>query len=177
VISADTALALNDFRSEERTFQLVLQVAGRSGRGDAPGHVVVQTFAKDTAAIKHAVKGDYEAFADAELLNRKSNHLPPCTRMMRIVLADAKASKVQAAARDMAEKIRDLLQKRGIRADIHGPQPAAIPRIRDQYRYDLLLTFTAAAALLSAVDCLKSEGALRAGVKSMTIDIDPVSLQ
>ncbi|MFQ5496088.1 MAG: primosomal protein N', partial [Phycisphaerae bacterium] len=75
VVSADTALALDDFRSEERTFQLVLQVSGRSGRGDAPGHVVVQTFSADTAPIRHAVRGDYEAFARLELDRRREAHL------------------------------------------------------------------------------------------------------
>jgi primosomal protein N' (replication factor Y) len=81
VVSADTALALDDFRSEERTFQLVLQVSGRSGRGETPGQVVVQTFAADTEPIRHAVAGDYEGFAKTELPRRLTARLPPFTRL------------------------------------------------------------------------------------------------
>jgi len=82
IVSADTALAFDDFRAEERTFQLVLQVAGRSGRGDTAGNVIVQTFAADTAPIRHAVQGDYEAFANEELERRRLTGLPPFTRMV-----------------------------------------------------------------------------------------------
>ncbi|MEE8385686.1 MAG: primosomal protein N', partial [Dehalococcoidia bacterium] len=98
IVSADTALALDDFRSEERTFQLVLQVAGRSGRGDVGGHVVVQTFDARNPIIRHAVVGDYENFARLELARRQAAGQPPHPRLMRIVLADPKMSKLQAGA-------------------------------------------------------------------------------
>jgi primosomal protein N' (replication factor Y) len=95
VVSADTALALDDFRSEERTFQLVLQVSGRAGRSERAGHVVVQTFAADSRAIRHAVQGDYEAFAEAELTHRRIAKLPPVTRLMRIILSDARIARLR----------------------------------------------------------------------------------
>lgn len=177
IISADTALALNDFRSEERTFQLVLQVAGRSGRGDVGGDVVVQTFAADTAPIRHAVAGNYEAFANDELEKRRKAKLPPWTRMIRIVIADPLMTRAQKAAAGLAESIRQSIQRAGVTVDLFGPQPAAIARIRDQYRFDLQLTFPTAAALLAAVDALKAEGALHARARTITVDVDPVSLQ
>lgn len=177
VVSADTALALDDFRSEERTFQLVLQVAGRSGRGDTGGNVVVQTFAADTTPIRHAIKGDYEGFAKAELSSRRSAGLPPFTRMVRIILADGHMTKLKKSSEEMAHAIRTLLSRYRIDAEVFDPRPAAIARIRDLYRYDIILIFKEADALLRAVAIFKDEGVLRAGVKSLSIDVDPVSLQ
>ncbi len=177
VVSADTALALDDFRSEERTFQLVLQVAGRSGRGEVGGHVVVQTFAADTAPIRHAVDGDYEGFASAELENRRRTHLPPWTRMLRIVLGDPRMSRLQRAADDLARTIHEALQKRNIQADLRGPNPAAIVRIKDMYRYDILLVFQSATSLLAAIDFFKADGTLKTNVKNLIVDVDPISLQ
>jgi primosomal protein N' (replication factor Y) len=177
VVSADTSLALDDFRSEERTFQLVLQVAGRSGRGDVGGHVVVQTFAADTAPILHAVAGNYEGFADAELAQRKRAKLPPHTRMMRIILSDARMSRLEKESAGLAAKIRETLERRGIAATILGPLAAPIARLRDKYRYDIQLIFATATAMLSAIDLFKSEGTLHARVKTVVVDVDPVSLQ
>jgi primosomal protein N' (replication factor Y) len=177
VVSADTSLAIDDFRSEERTFQLVLQVAGRSGRGDVGGHVVVQTFAADTAPIRHAVAGDYEGFAEAELAKRRRAKLPPHTRLMRIVLSDPRMSRVEKEAAAVAENIRDALARHGIPAELLGPNPAPIARLRDKYRYDLQLIFPTAAALISAMDFFKSEGTLRSKAKTLIVDVDPVSLQ
>ena len=177
VISADTSLGLDDFRSEERTFQLVLQVSGRSGRGETAGEVLVQTFAADTAPIRHAVAGDFEGFAKMELARRREEGLPPFTRMVRIVLADPRMTTLRHSADALVKRLRDLVAKHGIAARIFDPNPAAIARIRDRYRYEVLLVFDTADAMMSAMDVFKDEGALRAGVKSVTIDVDPVSLQ
>lgn len=177
VVSADTALALDDFRSEERTFQLVLQVAGRSGRGDVAGEVAVQTFAAETAAILHAVGGDYEGFAESELANRRAARLPPYSRLVRVVLADERITKLRSAAEAMTERLRGLLAKRSPKGHVFDPRPSAIGRIRERYRYDILLVFPSAGALLSAMDTFRDEGSLRANVKSVTVDVDPVSMQ
>jgi primosomal protein N' (replication factor Y) len=177
IISADTALSLNDFRAEERTFQLVLQVSGRSGRGDAPGIVVVQTFAKDSIAIAHAVKGDYESFAKRELNIRRIAKLPPYMRLVRIVVSAEKATRAQESAKRAAQQIDQAMKKSGIRAEVYGPMPAPIFRIRDAYRYDLLLKFPTADALMSAGDLFKTDNLLRAGTGQVMVDVDPVSLQ
>jgi primosomal protein N' (replication factor Y) len=177
VVSADTALALDDFRSEERTFQLVLQVAGRTGRGDVGGHVVVQTFAADTHAIQHAVQQDYEAFAVRELANRKNARLPPFTRLMRVVLSDARMTKLQKEARTLADRIRETLEKQGVSVSLFGPHACPIARLRDQYRYELQLTFASADSMLRTIDVFKSEGTLKTAAKGLIVDVDPISLQ
>src|SRR5262249_11511945 len=94
VISGDTALALPDFRAAERTFQLITQVAGRAGRGDAPGGVVLQTFLPDDPTIRSAIKQDYIGFAKRELVSRREVGLPPYTRMARIVIRDQEPEKL-----------------------------------------------------------------------------------
>ncbi len=177
IVSADTALALDDFRSEERTFQLVLQVAGRSGRGDVGGHVVVQTFDARNPIIRHAVDGDYEEFARLELARRQAAGQPPHTRLLRIVLADPKMSKLQAGADALSENIRQTLARRGIRAKFSDPRPAPIPRLKDMYLYDIQLFFSSSTAMLAAVDLFKAEGTLKTKAKRLIVDVDPVSLQ
>ncbi|MBK8267010.1 MAG: primosomal protein N' [Planctomycetes bacterium] len=176
VVSADTAMGLDDFRSEERKFQLVLQVAGRSGRAETGGSVVVQTFAADTAPIQHAVKGDFEGFARQELDRRKAMGLPPWTRMIRMILADGHVTKVRRAAEGLAERARELLAKQQIAVEIMEPKAASIARIRDLYRFDVLMIFQTADALMRAIAVMKDEGLLRPRVKSMAVDVDPVSL-
>lgn len=177
VVSADTALAFDDFRAEERTFQLVLQVSGRSGRGDAPGQVVVQTFAAETAPIRHAVEGNYEAFANSELKLRHDAGLPPYTRMLRLVVADKQIGKARRAAETVVERAIELFRKHHVQARVAPAQEAPIQRIRNMHRYDTTLVFPTAAALMDAVRILKDEGVFRPHADRITVDVDPISLQ
>ncbi|MCB9856711.1 MAG: primosomal protein N' [Phycisphaerales bacterium] len=177
VISADTALAFDDFRAEERTFQLVLQVSGRSGRGDAPGQVVVQTFAAETAPIRHAVAGNYEAFANGELKLRLDAGLPPYTRMLRIVVADKQIAKARRATESIVQETRTLLAKHGVQTKITPAQEAPIQRLRGMHRFETTLIFSTATTLMDGVRILKDEGVLRAKADRVMVDVDPISLQ
>ncbi|MFO0972085.1 MAG: primosomal protein N' [Phycisphaerae bacterium] len=177
VVSADTALALPDFRSTERTFQLVLQVAGRSGRGDVGGDVIVQSFATDLSAIRRAVAGDYEGFAAEELATRRSARLPPFARLVRIVLADARLSRLRSAADGLAKTLAEVLAKYNLPARVFPPHPSPIVRLKNRYRFDLLLRFDTATAMLRGLDVLRAGGHFRTGVNAMIVDVDPVSMQ
>ncbi|MEL7238989.1 MAG: primosomal protein N', partial [Planctomycetota bacterium] len=128
VVSGDTALALPDFRAAERTFQLITQVAGRAGRGEIPGRVVLQTFSPNDDAIVLALKQDYPKFADRELGLRREVGLPPFGRMVRIVLRDQDEEKVIAKAEQLAGIFADVAQQVGS-SEVQGPMPAAIGRI------------------------------------------------
>ena len=97
--------------------------------------------------------------------------------MMRIVVSDPLMTRAQKAGAKLAEAIRHTLQRAGVEFDLFGPQPAPISRIRDNYRFDLVLTFLTATALLAAIDAFKAEGTLRAPARTITVDVDPVSLQ
>ena len=124
VINADTALHLPDFRAAERTFQLVTQLAGRAGRGDHPGRVIVQTMAPDEPALQAAAQHDYAGFANAELCIRRDAKLPPFTRMARVVCRDEDFARADAAASEVAACLR-AIRVPGLR--VEGPPRAPSP--------------------------------------------------
>ena len=181
VISADTALNLPDFRATERTFQLVSQVSGRSGRGLASGSVVVQTFTPGHRAIERAAAHDYPGFANAELEMRTEANLPPASRMARIVCRDRdleRALETAQACADALLKINDELQTRAL---VLGPLAPPIARIAGYFRMQIEITATDAPTLQIPPLSHRSSPPLRAQnhIRSdarMAVDVDPVSL-
>ncbi|HMO27635.1 MAG TPA: primosomal protein N', partial [Tepidisphaeraceae bacterium] len=142
VISADTALALPDFRASERTFQLITQVAGRAGRGDLPGRVIVQSFQPDQPAIVKALAQDFPGFASEELVSRREVGLPPYARMARIVLRDQEEAKLQHRIEQLAVQAREAIAGLGEQSNqirLTGPMPCSINRIANYWRHQLLL--------------------------------------
>lgn len=174
VISGDTALALPDFRAAERTFQLITQVAGRAGRGDNPGRVVLQTFIPDDPTIQSALKQDYVGFAERELEQREQIPLPPYARLARIILRDDDETKLQELALKIAEGLR---QAAGDSTDVQikGPMPCAINRIAGFHRVNILLS-AATPQAIQRVLATAREAKLFAQTDRIAIDIDPVSL-
>ncbi|MEM9351745.1 MAG: primosomal protein N' [Planctomycetota bacterium] len=135
VINADTALHLPDFRAGERTFQLVAQVAGRTGRGDRGGRVLVQTLSPDHPAIVAAARHDFPRFAEAELVARARLKYPPLGAMVRIVLR----GEANAVVRESAKALAGNLKADASETRVMGPAPAAIPKLRGEYRYQVQL--------------------------------------
>jgi primosomal protein N' (replication factor Y) len=177
VLNADMALAAPDFRAGERLFQLITQVAGRAGRADLPGEVVVQALAVDTPALQAAMRHDFDRFAEVELKIRRTLQLPPYTRLTRLILAGPREAQIREQAHRLADGIRESLAAAGLdQADILGPQPCALLRLRSRYRYDLLLRASTAATMRTCLDHLRTENMLKARVPSFVIDVDPISL-
>jgi primosomal protein N' (replication factor Y) len=172
VINADTAINLPDFRAAERTFQLVNQVAGRSGRGREPGRVIVQTFNPGMPAIRFAAAHDYEGFARAELADREQCGLPPYARMARIVVRDADHIRCVTTAKQFAADIRPLL---GPEIRLRGPSPCPIARIAGKHRQQIELLAPTATALLAALTAARNAGFLHPGA-AMAVDVDPIAL-
>jgi primosomal protein N' (replication factor Y) len=144
VINADSALHLPDFRAAERTFQLVTQVAGRTGRGPRGGHVLVQTLSPDAPAIVAAVRHDYAAFAAHELPHREALGYPPFGSLVRIVVRGEQNDTTRAAADELARRLRAAQpagneQPDGNAVRILGPAPAPFARLRGKFRYQLQL--------------------------------------
>ncbi len=136
VINADTALNLPDFRAAERTFQLVTQVAGRTGRGEQGGRVLVQTFAPDTPAILAAVRHDYNAFARSELPHREAAGYPPFASMVRIVVR----GECNTDARALADEIGRRLRTKATDGTASiGAGAAPMTKLRGQHRYQIQL--------------------------------------
>lgn len=175
VINGDTALALPDFRAAERTFQLITQVAGRAGRGDAPGRVILQTFLPQEPAIRFAIQQDYVGFAKQELEHRKEIGLPPFTRMVRIVMRDQDVEKLAAAAEKLAAELSTAAQRHGETVLLRGPMPCPISRIAGYHRYQIVLTSKSSARLQDILATLRSAGRL-ARNERIAVDVDPVSL-
>lgn len=139
VVSADSALNLPDFRAAERTFQLVTQVAGRTGRGERGGRVVVQTFDPDHPAIQAAVKHDYLRFAREELPTRQALGYPPYGTMARIIARGPAEKLVEAYLEQVAAAVKRAAETTGQRFRFVGPAPAPITRLRGEFRYHLQL--------------------------------------
>ncbi len=167
VISADTALNLPDFRAAERTFQLLAQVAGRSGRGILGGQVVIQTYHPDHYAIQFAASHDFEAFAQRELRFRRTAGYPPAIRLARLVIAHRNARKAQRSAEQMADRLRETLAEEGLPpTDLIGPAPAFFARVRGRYRWHILLRSVTPADFLRPIDI----------PPGWIVDIDPVDI-
>jgi primosomal protein N' (replication factor Y) (superfamily II helicase) len=176
VVNADTALSAPDFRASERTFQLVTQVAGRAGRSEAGGRVVVQSLAGLTEALRFAAGHDYEGFAEHELAIRQRVQCPPFARLARVTVSHSSRSQASQRAGELAGKIRDCLVRHGLRADVLGPQSAPLGRLRGQYRFDLMIRAANAAGLMQVLDRLRGDETLTPSAKGVLIDVDPVSL-
>jgi primosomal protein N' (replication factor Y) len=141
VIAADLGLHFPDFRAGERTFQLLTQVAGRAGRGQEAGRVVVQTFLPEHYAIALARDHDYDRFCREELHRRKGHGYPPFRDLVQLVLAGKDAGAVEDAARTLAQLSGTvpLSNSEASNLEVLGPAPAPVTRVRDRFRWNLLL--------------------------------------
>jgi primosomal protein N' (replication factor Y) len=139
VVNADTALHLPDFRAAERTFQLVTQVAGRTGRGEKGGRVLVQTFSPEHPAIQAALRHDYAAFARQELPIRQQFGYPPYQSMIRIIVRGPRESDVEQHAEMIGQQLQAVAQRARVEFRLLGPAPAPIAKLQTKYRFHLLL--------------------------------------
>ena len=141
VITADSMLNIPDFRSAERTFALLTQTAGRAGRGDEKGSVVIQTYTPEHYAIQAGAKQDYEAFYQEESIYRKELFYPPYCRLIKLTFLDTIKEKAVTRATDVADELEKRLADR-MGTEILGPFGAAIEKIRDHYRINILIKTT-----------------------------------
>ncbi len=173
IVSADTALTLPDFRANERTFQLISQVAGRAGRGDKPGLVIVQTYLPDAPVIRYALRYDFQGFVKEELEHRKMCYLPPFWRMGIIHIRDAVYDRLEAAARVLRERIDATIQRLGLEIRLRGPMPATISRIQRFHRFQIILQAPTAGDLQRLFADLRTQAAIRPAVQ-IYYDVDPI---
>jgi primosomal protein N' (replication factor Y) len=181
VICADLTLNFPDFRSGERTFQLLAQVAGRAGRGDRPGKVVLQTYNPDHFAIASATEQNFEAFFDQEIKFRKALGYPPFTRMVAIRVSGKDKNKTADTTGALGESIRRLLSAavwRSSQIQQMGPVEAPLPRIANRHRWQILLKSLDAKKLHRFVNAwvLENGGMPANRHIKVTIDVDPVFL-
>ncbi|MFO1065678.1 MAG: primosomal protein N' [Pirellulales bacterium] len=139
VINADSALHFPDFRAAERTFQLVTQVAGRTGRGEKAGRVLVQTFSPEHPAIAAACKHDFLGFAADELVKREQYAYPPFGHLARIIMRGPEQNAVESFADSFAARIQAAKTIQGIDCRVLGPAPPPLAKLRGKYRYHILV--------------------------------------
>ena len=175
VISGDTALSLPDFRASERTFQLVTQVAGRAGRGDRPGRVILQTFLPEDMALKAAVRQDFESFAGYEMEHRRQANLPPSTRMVRIVLRDQSLEALHKRSQELAATLETAIADAGAAVDLRGPMPCPIERIAGFHRAQIVLNSRSASVMQRVLAVVRKYRGLISNDR-IAIDVDPVSM-
>jgi primosomal protein N' (replication factor Y) len=175
VIQADTALHLPDFRAAERTFHLVTQVAGRTGRGDKGGRVLVQTFNPDHPAIRAATRHDFAAFAAQELPVREMLHYPPFASMIRLVIRGSAEATTSAFAAGLAERLTQALTAGEAGARVLGPAPAPFPRLRGKYRFQIQIQGPDGDKLRAAVSQTVGELQPPDDVQWI-VDVDPLDM-
>jgi len=175
VISADTCLYLPDFRSNERTFQLISQVAGRAGRSQKKGTVFVQTYFPEQPTIVFALKQDFEGFVREEMKHREVCTLPPLWRLATIVMRDPTYDKLEIAAKKMRQRIDDMVERHGLQVKVRGPMPAVISRIKRFHRLQIVVQAPDAGIMGRLFGSLRAAPPIRPAVK-IAIDIDPVNL-
>ncbi|MBN2138186.1 MAG: primosomal protein N' [Sedimentisphaerales bacterium] len=175
IISADTSLYLPDFRANERTFQLISQVAGRAGRSEKKGTVLVQTLLPKQPAIVFALMADFKGFVTEELKHRKACNLPPYWRLAVIVMRDMKFEKLEKACESMSERIGGIIKAEGLKGVVRGPMPCVISRVQKFHRMQIIVQTPDAQSMNRLFSLVREAGPIRPSVK-IAIDIDPVNL-
>jgi primosomal protein N' (replication factor Y) len=174
IVYADTSLHLADFRAGERTFQLLTQVAGRAGRGDVEGEVVVQTFSPSHPAIQFARHHDFEGYFETEMEFREQLLYPPFTRAALLTIRGRNEDKVKFSADHIKRELEKIIPKLPDLV-IAGPAPAPLLRAENFYRYQIMLRLGQMSALSRHLALLDAQLTLPDDV-TLTIDIDPVNL-
>ena len=175
VINADTALHLPDFRAAERTFQLVTQVAGRSGRGEKSGRVLVQTFTPEHPAIQAAARHDYAAFAAGELPARQQFGYPPFRSLIRVIVRGASEPAARGFAGAIGTSVRGEVDRRQSAIRVLGPAAAPIAKLRGRFRFHLLLQGPDGDELRDVV-AVGTSGLRPPDEVQWVVDVDPLDL-
>ena len=175
VVSVDAGLALPDFRSAERTFQLITQVAGRAGRGDRPGRVLIQTYHPYHYALRHACAQDYEGFYEEELRYRQNHSYPPFVALASLLVHGPDLGKVRNDSLELRKQLDIVNQERKCR--VLGPAPAPLARLKGEHRFQLLIKSRSRKDLREVADAaLRAVADGGVNLRSINLEIDPVSI-
>ena len=175
VISVDAGLALPDFRAAERTFQLITQVAGRAGRGNLPGRVLIQTYHPHHYALRHAMAQDFRGFYEEEIRHRRNHGYPPFVALALLLVRH----KDPARALNIAQQLRNTLNEanREHSSRILGPAPAPFARLRGEHRIQILMKSRSRKQMRAVIDqALKNFEDAGGEARAVTLEIDPVSM-
>ena len=174
MVSADLALRLPDFRAGERTFQLLTQVAGRAGRGELPGEVLIQTHYPEHYAIQCGALQDYRAFFEREVQFRRAMHYPPFTALANVIVRDPNQEKAAQWARQLAAILAPA-EDRGLK--VLGPAAAPLARLRGDHRFQFLLKSPRRSLLTTTLShALDACARKQIPDSAVLVDVDPIGL-
>ncbi|MEW6426323.1 MAG: helicase-related protein, partial [Bacillota bacterium] len=175
VVNADVSLHMPDFRASERTFQLLTQVAGRAGRSDLGGEAIIQTHQPEHYAVQAARAHDYEGFYQKESEYRRSLDYPPFSHLGRLLVTGTRADEVEGAAGLLYSKLREFAGALEVR--FLGPAPAPLSRVKDYYRWHLVLKSPREEALRAAAAAgLREADRFTSRRLRVIIDMEPQNL-
>ena len=175
VVSVDAGMALPDFRAAERTFQLLTQVAGRAGRGDRAGKVLIQTYHPYHYALRHASAQDYDGFYQEEIRHRLNHTYPPFVALASLLVHGSDLIRVKSEAVELRKELDRANPERAAR--ILGPAPAPLARLKGEYRVQLIIKSRNRRELRRLIDdALKALGERKVNLRSINVEIDPVSI-
>jgi len=176
VVNADVGIHLPDFRASERTYQLLSQVAGRTGRGELGGEVIVQTALPGHFAVRAALEHDFSVFARRELTERADPPYPPHTRLANVLVSSPSAEDAAAEAEESADFVRNLLAAETAEVELVGPAPAPIEKLHGRWRWHFLLRSPSPAALGRVLRSYGDRHRPRGREVRVIVDRDPVAL-
>ena len=179
VMAADHSLHFPDYNASERTFQLLAQVSGRAGRGSKKGRVIVQTYNPDHYSILHAKGHTFHPFYLNEIVNRHEFRYPPYSRMVSFPISGKDPRATREMAEHVGEAAKSLLSQTGRWGRILGPAPAPIPRLKDKYRWNVLLMGNGSAVLIEIARNIMNGVSKKSGNSGVTVavDVDPVTIR
>jgi primosomal protein N' (replication factor Y) (superfamily II helicase) len=173
VISADTGLGVQDFRAAERTFQLLTQVAGRAGRGELSGKVIIQTLNPEHYAVTMAAAQDYECFYRRELAFRNDLRYPPFSAMASILVRSENQDQALKLSAELAVLFR--VPPKGLY--VKGPVEAPVSRLKAEYRYQMLLKSSSRKTLRDSVEQIRQHAVnAKWPATALVVDVDPLNL-
>ena len=175
VVNADGALSMPDFRAGERTFQLLVQVAGRAGRGDARGTVFVQTRTPEHPAVACAARHDVDTFVARELADREELGYPPFSRLALVRLDGVDEARTAQAAQHLANAALAIEESTSGRVEVRGPSPAPVPRVRGRFRWRILLRGERRDVRAAAIAVQRAAQTTPREVR-VVVDVDPLSM-
>ncbi|MAO75441.1 MAG: primosomal protein N' [Chloroflexi bacterium] len=174
VVNADIGLGLPDFRASERVFQMLCQVAGRSGRGDTPGKVIIQTYQPDHYSIENSSEQNYKNFYSKEISYRKSFMYPPYSKIIRLIKHDINNSSCERDAFSLFKLLKSQQSEWGLHdTDILGPTPAFPSRIKGHYRWQILLRGNRPESLLDTIEFRELPHSMKIS-KDWSVDVNPL---
>lgn len=169
VLSADSMLNLPDFRASERAFSLLTQAAGRAGRGDKPGNVILQVYNADNRTVHLAAAQDYDTFAQEELKHRRELNYPPYTAFLKITVWDKNEERANSVAKELADFLE--AQAAGTDGEVYGPFAGIIGKVRDLYRVNVLVKSAQIAVFKAAL-----WNSPYRDMKNVYFDVDPFNV-